>query len=192
MRLRNACLAAAAVAVVGLAATAQAKPQPQNHVITIRLPFGGTETVRYAGDTAPTITWSDAAPLPTFDPFIGVADFDRIFATMDRQMADFDRQMAALERNAANTSEDGLYDTAVGGGKGGLCAETVEMTQTGNQAPRVVRRTFGACAAPNAQTATPTMGLTSASEATGVRRLVLGAALPLAHCKLVLIAAQIC
>lgn len=153
MRITDACLAAAVLGLLAFGATAQAKPQQQTRVMTVQLPFGGTETIRYYGDAAPTVTWSDAAPFAKFDPFTGFADFDRIFATMDRQMADFDRQMAVLERNAANARANGVYNAAAGGANGGFCAESIQVTQSGNQAPRVVRHAYGACATPNADTA---------------------------------------
>lgn len=155
MRITDACLAAAAIALVGVGATAQAKTQQQSHVMTVQLPFGGTEIIRYSGDAAPTVTWSDAGPFAKFDPFVGFADFDRIFATMNRQMADFDRQIAALERNAANASANGVYNAAAGGANAGFCVESIQVTQSGNKAPHVVRHTYGACAAPRAETAAP-------------------------------------
>ena len=155
MRMTGVCLAAAAVALLGLGVTAQAKPQQQTHVMTVQLPFGGVETIRYSGGAAPTVTWSDAVPFARFDPFTGFADFDRIFAAMDRQMAAFDRQMAALEHNTANAHANGVYDAATSGANSGFCAETVVMTQSGNQPAQVVRHTYGSCAAPNAGTAAP-------------------------------------
>ncbi len=153
MRMTGVCLAAAAIALVGLGMTAQAKPQQQTHVMTVQLPFGGAETIRYSGDVAPAVTWSDAEPFVKFDPFTAFADFDRIFAAMDRQIAIFDRQMAGLERNAANAQANAVYEAATGGANSGFCAETVEMTQLGNQPTHVVRHAYGSCASPNAGTA---------------------------------------
>ena len=143
------CLAAGAAAILGLGA-AQAKPQSQTQTMTIQLPFGGVETIQYTGNRAPLVKWSDPEPFAKFDPFLGFADFDRIFATMNQQMADFDRQMAVLERNAASAQANGVTNAGTGGASGSFCAESVEMTQTGNQPPHVVRRAYGSCAAPTA------------------------------------------
>jgi hypothetical protein len=156
MRYLTAAGLAAGVAAV-LAFGAQAKGPLQVHVMTVQLPFGRTETIRYSGNTAPTVMWSSTAPdkmFAAFDaPFWGFPEFDRIAAIVNRQMAALDRQIAELEREAANAPSNGVYNAATGGANAGFCAETVEMTQTGNQAPHIVRHAYGACAAPNANAA---------------------------------------
>lgn len=143
------CLAASATAILAFGG-AQAKPSPQQlHVMTVELPFGGEETIRYAGTEPPTVQWSDDKPFAGFvTPFWGIADFDRIAAMMNQQMVEFDRQIAAMQRETARASSNTTTASA-GNTNGGYCAETVEMTQTGNQAPHIVRHTYGACGTPS-------------------------------------------
>ncbi|MBS0385506.1 MAG: hypothetical protein JSS00_09170 [Proteobacteria bacterium] len=153
--LTTAGLAAGVAAILAFGAQAKGAP-PQLHTMTVLLPFGGTETIRYGGDVAPTVTWSDTATGKTFAafdaPFVGLTDFDRIAATMNQQMAALDRQIAALQREAANAPSNTVANAATGAASG-FCAETVEMTQTGNQPPHIVRHTYGACGAPTANMA---------------------------------------
>jgi hypothetical protein len=72
----------AAIACVTAAAAAE-----KRHVMTVRLPDGSVEHVRYTGDTPPRILIADpatqpAAMMPMADPF---AEMERISAMMDAQ-----------------------------------------------------------------------------------------------------------
>jgi hypothetical protein len=141
--LTVAFLSVGAAALLSLGAVASAKAPQQQHVMTVELPFGGIETIHYAGNTPPTVAWSNATPADFGAPFLSLGAFDRMEAAMHREMAAFDRQMAALQRQAANAPE-GAFNASTGA-PNGFCAESVQMTQTGNQAPHVVRHSYGAC-----------------------------------------------
>ena len=56
--LRNVLLAGATIAVVG--AVAYAADAPKVHVLTIPLPGGGVEQIRYTGDVAPKVVFRQA------------------------------------------------------------------------------------------------------------------------------------
>jgi hypothetical protein len=140
------CLSVGAAAILAVGSVASAKA-PQQHVMTIALPFGGVETVHYSGDQPPTVEWSDM-PSAVAAPAWSLGNFDHIAAAMNREMAALDQQMAALERHAA-AAPDGIFNASTAGGKGAFCAESIQMTQTGNQAPHIVRHTYGACGAPD-------------------------------------------
>src|SRR5579864_1152310 len=94
MRIVRTALSAGAAAVL-LSATcgAAVAKGPQSHVMTVRLPGGGVEEIRYSGDVAPQVTVSPegipvsvAWPLAMFDSDLSFAGLDRISAAMDRQM----------------------------------------------------------------------------------------------------------
>jgi len=150
---------AAAVVAVGFAGAAFAQ-RPQTHVMTLMLPSGGAAHIRYTGDVAPQVTFSDTpAPLPAATPSLfGTAS---PFAEMARISALMDRQAAALLREAAAISaQPGVVDTSFGNlpaGAGeytfvstmsgnGVCSRSVEFTSLGNGAPpKIVRRASGDC-----------------------------------------------
>jgi hypothetical protein len=141
------CLSVGAAAILAVSSVAQAKA-PQQHAMTIALPFGGVETIHYNGDQPPTVDWSDAPS--TFEaPAWSLGNFDDIAAAMNREVAALDQQMAALERDAA-APPNGVFNASTAAANGAFCAESVQMTQTGNQAPHIVRHTYGACGAPGA------------------------------------------
>jgi hypothetical protein len=130
----------AAMALVGLAGAAEAG-SPETHVVTLRLPNGQVEQVRYVGDVPPTVvlapdaTASFAAPV---DPF---AMFAQISAAMDRQEAAMLRTINAL----ADPSGSGFGMIPVLSGPG-VCAHSVQISFMGNgQSPRVVSHTSGDC-----------------------------------------------
>src|ERR1700744_1980317 len=92
MRLIPASLLVGA-AVLGLGAFAHpaAGKDPAVHQMTIQLPGGSTETIRYTGEAAPK-----SAPVAfRFEPTS--AAFDRIAADMDRQMDALWQQAATLQ-----------------------------------------------------------------------------------------------
>lgn len=145
---RFAVLTAAIVALCGYGGVADAQ-SPQTHVLTVRLPDGRLEQVRYVGDVPPTVILApDTAPA-SFGPADPFAMLERISAAMDRQEA-------AMLRT--------INDMAVPGGPGfgmlpvlsgpGVCARSVQITFTGNgQAPHVVSHTSGDCGPAHDQTA---------------------------------------
>jgi hypothetical protein len=161
--IRTALMAgAAALALFGIAGAASAE-SPPTHVLTIQLPGGGTEQIRYAGDVPPQIVLQpDVGSLPVAlgppagfwdTPFAG---FDRIAAEMDRNAATLLRQAEAMT-NASLLDADKLGGGAwPAGGEGysfiaslsgdGVCTRSVTITSGGDGAqPRVVSHTSGTC-----------------------------------------------
>ena len=108
MRLIHASLLAGA-AVLGLSAFAlTAGANPATHEMTIQLPGGGSETIRYTGDVAPKVSFVEAPfaiawPAPVGFGFApSFVALDRIAADMDRQMDAFWRQAQTMTRWPAN------------------------------------------------------------------------------------------
>lgn len=178
----------AAIGCLGVAALAQS-PQPQAprsqlHVLTVGLPDGSVEQIRYRGDVAPQVVLAPAGtPIGAFAPMIGfgpVADsgaaaVNSPFSMLERLSAQMDRQMAEMMRNAplappALATPGGMQQAALGklpagsqsysfvssfsGGK--ACSRSVEITSQGaGQPPRVVSHTSGDCGGQNGAVAHP-------------------------------------
>lgn len=168
--LRTALLAGVAAIAAGVSGAALAQ-SPQSHVMTVRLPGGGVEEIRYTGDVPPQVVVGEApaatdvfAPMPSlFGPRSPIAALDRISAEMDRQAALMFRQadaMAAQARsgqlseaatgNLPPGSADYSFVSTMSGN--GVCTRSVEITSSGNGSPpRVVSHSSGNCgAAPGA------------------------------------------
>ena len=154
-------LAAAAVAALtGLAFAAGSSV----HEMTVNMPDGGVAHIRYTGDLAPKVSYvrtpSGSAPIGYFgeSPF---AEMDRISALMDRQMAVMMQQARMMQQQALqNASMSSAAFKALPAGSGysfistlsgtGVCMKTVQITASGNAAPKVVSQTSGDCGAENA------------------------------------------
>lgn len=174
MRLIHASLLVGA-AVLGLGAFAlpAASKDPATHEITLQLPGGSTETIRYTGDVAPKVTFAEAplgvtwaAPMSFgFEP--SFAAFDRIAADMDRQMDAFWRQAQTMARWSpdSNLTEAALPQLIPGGSAysfvsesfgNNVCTRMTEITSSPDGGkPKVVSRTSGNC------DASPTGALTA-------------------------------
>jgi hypothetical protein len=154
-------------AIAGLAATAAiaAPLETPMHVLTVQLPGGGVEHIRYSGDVQPRVVvmpaWS-VGFAPTFAPmWPGSA-----FAQMDRQMNAMMQQARAMQAAVQSGRFDAGFANVPPGGVGysrisvwssgnGGCMRTVEMTsQTGGARPQVVSNTSGNCG-PAATTSLP-------------------------------------
>jgi len=162
--IRTALLAgASALAVAGLAGLAQART-PQTHVLTIQLPGGGMEQVRYTGAIPPQVVLQPMpAPMPMafapmFRPDSPFAMLDRISAEMDQQAMAMMREVAAMQRGLPSPDQliqPGLAAPPPGGaGYGfiadlsgrGVCTQSVSITvPAGGGAPHVVRHASGDC-----------------------------------------------
>jgi hypothetical protein len=162
--LSSLALAGAVALAIGGGAVA-AEHIKNSHVLTVRLPGGGIEQIRYTGDVAPTVRIAPgglaiAAGLP-----IGPG-VDPAFARLEQISAMMDRQAAAMfgSMNPARlaTGPGGLTTVDIGrlpaGARGwsmisttsgsGMCTRTVEYSSTGDgRAPRVVSRSSGDCTA---------------------------------------------
>ncbi|HTT83187.1 MAG TPA: hypothetical protein VMF67_06885 [Rhizomicrobium sp.] len=134
---------------------------PATHVMTVRLPGGAIEQIRYSGDVPPRVNISPWAG--TFDFGWPVADFGPSpFVEMDRISAAMDRQMAVMIRNAdAMAADPGLVEINAGklppGSESysfvstmsgnGMCARSMQIVSRGDgQKPQVVTKTYGDCA----------------------------------------------
>lgn len=199
MRLIHASLLVGA-AVLGLGAFAlpAASKDPATHEITLQLPGGGTETIRYTGDVAPKVTFAQApfgvawlAPVAFgFEP--SFAAFDRIAADMDRQMDAFWRQARTMVRWSPDSSltEASLPQLIPGGSAysfvsesfgNNVCTRMTEITSSPDGGkPKVVSRTSGNCdASPSGALTAPnpasarTIAVHNAVPATSVLRTAL-------------------
>jgi hypothetical protein len=150
------------VALTGGAALAQ-----EMHVMKVALPDGSVAHIRYAGDKPPQVAVVPVAqriavPImlaqPMASPF---ADFDRVFADMDRRMAAMMQQARMLASQPVDSS--GRLET-VNLGKlpagtvrysfmsttsgNGTCTRSVQYISDGSAAqPKVVSQSSGDCSA---------------------------------------------
>lgn len=159
-----------AAALLGLASFAAAQGHARTHVMTVRLPDGSVEQIRYTGDIAPRVVVSaQAAPVVMANPVAAPFDWNAPFALLDQVSAQMDRQSQAMMQELDALAMPGAGVAAFGGpafdqglafassltGKG-VCGHSVEVTQSGGQAAAVVRRSWGDCAkTPAAKPASP-------------------------------------
>jgi hypothetical protein len=159
---RTLLLAATATIAAGAAATLAHAGTSDSHVMTIQLPNGAIEQIRYAGDVPPDVVLSpEPVTAPNFQPVM-----EQPFALLERISAEIDRQAAAMSQ-AANTmiaqpmpGFGGLTEASPGrlpaGSQGystistfsgnGVCTRSVQITYPGDgNAPRVQSRTSGNC-----------------------------------------------
>lgn len=154
-----------AVALAGVTAVAAAEHRPV-HVMTVDLPDGGIEQIRYTGDVAPRVSvQGEAVPLAAISLFNTAFGPDSPFAELDRISAEMERQAAMMMRQAAlmqSTPDTGLQQAALAGAPAGatsvtmvstsngsgMCTQSVRVTAMGpGKAPEVVRKVSGDCAA---------------------------------------------
>lgn len=126
---------AAVVALAGTAVYAKSAATPV-HELTVQLPGGGVEHIRYTGDARPEIVmmpasaWMDpfAAPMMAAWPDPAFAELDRISWAMDQQMNAMVRHASELQAAA----QDGLYNAAIGKAAPGSYSFTQISTWSGN------------------------------------------------------------
>ena len=145
---------------------AQAETTQPDHVLSVALPDGTVEQIRYSGEAPPAVVFTPvrqaALPVAFSDPFdmASFADFDRIAAAMDRQMGAMLRQASTMA--AQPVGPDGKIDEAafaklpagtvhysfVSSSTGnGTCSRSLQVTSFGpNQQPKVVSQSSGDCA----------------------------------------------
>jgi hypothetical protein len=165
--MRRALLAGiACAALAGFSGPALAK-SPEFHVLTVQLPGGGVEHIRYTGDVPPTIIVAPMvapggaafAPMPAFfganSPF---AMMDSISVEMDQEAASLMRRVESLA-GAPMPGAGPLTEAAFGqippGASGyslvstmtgnGVCTESMQITYSGNGAPKIVSSRSGDC-----------------------------------------------
>ncbi len=187
MTLSKIPLAISAAALAILVGSVAAAEMKNAHVLTVRLPDGTVERIRYSGDVAPEVSLRPAgAPLAfvpaadLFDAGSPFAEVDRVFADMDRQAESMLRQAEVMRRAAIQEQAGGprglmqagfgalpagvsSYSvvTTIEGGK--ACTRTVEFTgNAAGGAPKVLTSSSGDCRAAGAP-ATPTVAPGGAS-----------------------------
>jgi hypothetical protein len=150
----------AGVAAVGLTGVAFADA-PQRHVLTIQLPGGAVEQIRYTGDVAPQVVLQPApfARLqPVFAPDPAFAELARVSAQMDRMAARLFRQAealatvppsavteAAIANMPAGSRSYSFVSTMTGNG---VCMRSTEIAARGDgRPPQVVTHSSGNCGA---------------------------------------------
>ena len=164
--LRTALLAGVAVIAAGLSGAAMAQ-SPQTHVMTVRLPGGGLEQIRYTGNVPPQVVVGESpAAIDALVPMPSLFGRDSPFAALDRISAEMDRQAASMFRQAdelaaqarsGQLTEAAMRNLPPGSANysfvstmsgSGVCTQSVEITSRGNGAPpRVVSHSSGNCAA---------------------------------------------
>lgn len=165
MRKSSLILAGVAVALAATAVTAAERAN--QHVLTVLLPDGSVEHVRYIGDVAPHIVVRPAAtmaaPTSLFDAAFGAgspfAEMDRLSAAMEQQSAAMMRQVSAMAAAQparpgapqmvmmANAPAGATYryvSTTTVNGK--TCTTSVQsVSQGAGKAPQLLRQVSGDC-----------------------------------------------
>nr|WP_294553837.1 hypothetical protein [uncultured Rhodopila sp.] len=142
MRLSRTVLLAgvAALGLAGIAGLADAQTS-NTHVMTVQLPNGAIEQIRYSGDVPPQIVLAPSA-----------ATFESPFAALEQMTAMMNRQAEAMLRSARAMAmqpmpvpmTEAAFGQAAPGP--GVCMRSVQITYTGNGGPpHVVSRTAGDC-----------------------------------------------
>lgn len=153
--LRNALLAGAAIfTLAGGASLAQAQTaDPAVHVMTVQLPNGAVQQIRYTGDVPPRIVLVPVVQSVEL-PF---AMMQRMSAAMDRQIATMMQAFAPMMAQpfATGPMEAGFGAMPAGAGAG-VCMRSISVTYTGHGQPQVVSKSAGNCGpAANTPAATP-------------------------------------
>ena len=108
------CCAVLAAAAAGFAGTALAQTKPRqadSHIMTVRLPDGSLERIRYTGDTPPKIDFgADPAAALFAEPVFDAMSEDSPFAELDRLSAMMDRQTAAMMQAADSVDQAAFAD----------------------------------------------------------------------------------
>jgi hypothetical protein len=170
MKIHYVALAgAAALAFIGSAFAASSAPKPQIHEITVALPGGGEEHIRYVGTIAPEVVVTNpfAPTVAVADPFVMdpiLARLARVHTQMNAFWANFNRQMSrqAAGDPAFAAMNDPNFPINVSMGRlpkgmtgysfvstfssNGACSRMVRITSDGADArPQVVSQTSGDC-----------------------------------------------
>ncbi|MGH6851921.1 MAG: hypothetical protein ACREDJ_01735 [Methylocella sp.] len=161
--IRKSLLAGAAMIVFAGCAQAQS---PGTHVLTIPLPGGGVEQVRYSGRVAPEVSFGTNRALENAPLLFAAYAQESPFAILDRISAEMNQRAASLLQQAAammkqfppdpNQQIQADFGSLPPNGRSytfvstmsasGFCGRSVEITSSGNgRQPRIVSRSFGHC-----------------------------------------------
>ena len=153
MQMSVRSIVAAGCAILAAAAVTPALAgDGQVHVLTIPLPGGGVEQIRYTGDDTPRVVIAPSGVLPSgvagamsFDPF---STIERISAMMDQQAAAMLRQMDDMTRVTipdVPQGSSGYSFVSTMSGRG-VCSRSVRITfSSGDAAPKMISSTSGDC-----------------------------------------------
>lgn len=150
-----------------LAGGAFAAREARMHVLSVALPDGSIEQIRYSGDVAPRIVVAPAAAMPLMpgDMFAAAFGPDSPFTEMERISAEMSRHSEAMLRQAAamasqptagvtpaalaNMPAGSFHYTMVSTSSGaGNCTQSVQIISTGQgQQPKVINSSSGDCKA---------------------------------------------
>ncbi|MGH6795079.1 MAG: hypothetical protein ACREDD_08480 [Methylocella sp.] len=133
------------------------------HVLTVPLPGGGVEQIRYSGCVAPEVflgaSPARVEPPPAYGPESPFAVLDRMSEEMNRRAARLLQQAAAMTQQFPS-DPDRLIQAELGSlppnghsytfvssmSASGFCGRSVEITSFGNgRQPRIVSHSFGQC-----------------------------------------------
>jgi hypothetical protein len=161
MRTSALILTGVAVALAGATAVAAAE-RVREHVMTVLLPDGSVEHVRYTGDVAPQVLVRPVSMLDAaFGPDSPFAEMDRISAEMDRQADAMMRQVSAMASAQPGTPGAApqlavMADAPAGATysyvstttvNGKTCTTSVQSVSQGQgKAPQLLRQVSGDCA----------------------------------------------
>ena len=111
--------------------------------MTVRLPDGRLEQIRYTGNVPPAVIVGPQAIVSSFAPVSPFAMLERMSEDMEQQEAIMFR--AINDMTMANAGGFGVIPAMSGPG---VCMRSVRITFTGNgQAPHVMSQTAGDCGA---------------------------------------------
>jgi hypothetical protein len=109
------------------------------HVMTVRLPNGMVEQIRYIGDVPPQVVFVPQA-IAYESPF---AMLDRMTTMMDRQAEAMMRTINAMMAQPFPSTTEAAFGALPTGA--GVCMRSVQITYTGHGQPHVVSHTSGNC-----------------------------------------------
>lgn len=167
----------AGAASLALAGAAIAAKEAKMHVMSVQLPDGSIEQVKYSGDVAPQVVFTPVALAAPEDMFAAAFGPDSPFAMMDRISAQMQRQSEAMLRQAATLAQQqptngspvtatsfgtmpagSFHYTMISTSSGGQgCTQSVQITSMGEgKQPKVINTSSGDCSVKPSQAPTPT------------------------------------
>jgi hypothetical protein len=153
MQVKTILVGAAAILTAAAATPARAGDSTA-HIMTIELPNGAVEHIRYRGDVPPTVVMAPA-PFTIAEPFFGP---DPAFVALQRMSAALDAQAAVMLQQVAELPRltEAQFHTLPAGATGysfvstfssdGACTRTTQITYRGDGlAPQTVSNVSGDC-----------------------------------------------
>jgi len=148
----------AGIAATALAGSAGAENKAV-HTLSIQLPGGGIETIRYTGNVAPQVILAPPQ-MVAFAPAFPGFGADPVFVRLERISAEMHRQMAGMMQRAEMMNaqlpgelNEAMLKNAPGSSYSfvstlsgsGVCMRSIQITSTPRNKPQVVSHTSGDC-----------------------------------------------